>query len=86
MPIFRWHSINLMLLKNIYLFNLFIYGCAGSLLLQRPSPVAVSGGCCSLVSVRGFSCCRAQAVGHVGFTIFGSQALEHRLGSCGTRA
>ena len=75
-----------MLLKNIYLFDLFIYGCAGSLLLQRPSPVAVSGGCCSLVLVCGFSFCGAQAVGHVGFTICGSQALQHRLGSCGARA
>ena len=27
-----------------------------------------------------------QALGHVGFCSFGSQALEHRLNSCGTRA
>ena len=52
-PVFRWHSINLILLKNIYEFNLFIYGRAGSLLLQRPSPAVASGGCCSLVAVRG---------------------------------
>ena len=41
-PIFRWHSINLILLKNIYEFNLFIYGHA-----------VASGACCSLVAVCG---------------------------------
>ena len=33
----------------------------------------------------GFSCCGAQALGHVGFSC-SSQALEHRLNSCGTQA
>ena len=32
----------------------------------------------------GFSCCTAQALGHVGFSRCGSWALEHRLNSCGT--
>ena len=31
----------------------------------------------------GFSCCRAQALGCVGFGSCGSQALEHRFSSCG---
>ena len=33
----------------------------------------------------GFSCCRAQALGQVGFSRHGSLALEHRLSSCGSR-
>ena len=34
----------------------------------------------------GFSCCRAQALGHSDFSSCGSWALEHRLKSCGTQA
>ena len=34
---------------------------------------------------RGF-CCRAPALGRVGFSSCGSQPLEHRLSSCGARA
>ena len=34
----------------------------------------------------GFSCLRAQALRHRGFSSCGSQALEHRLNSCGTWA
>ena len=30
----------------------------------------------------GFSCCRAQALGLVGFSSFGFQALHHRLSRC----
>ena len=33
-----------------------------------------------------FSCCRAQALGHLGYTNCGSPALEHRFNSCGTQA
>ena len=33
-----------------------------------------------------FSCCWAQVLGPVGVSGCGSQALEHRLNSCGTRA
>ena len=33
----------------------------------------------------GFSCLRSQALGHLGFSSCGSQALEHRLGSCGAQ-
>ena len=35
---------------------------------------------------RGLSCCRAQDLGCAGFSSCGSQALGHRLNSCGTRA
>ena len=34
----------------------------------------------------GVSCCKAQALGLVGFSNSGSQALEHRLSACGARA
>ena len=55
-----------------YLFTLFVLGCAGSLLLRGLSLVVVSGAPlhCSVQAspCRGFSCCRAQAVGHVGFS------------------
>ena len=34
----------------------------------------------------GFSCCRAQALGHVSFNSSGSRALEHRLNNCGAQA
>ena len=34
----------------------------------------------------GFSCCRAQARGHMDFSSWGFRALEHRLNSCGVGA
>ena len=46
------------------------------------SPVAENGG----FSFGGFSCCRAQALGCVGFFSFGSWALERMLSSCITWA
>ena len=69
----------------VYLFILFIFGCVGSSLLHVGfSLVAVS---------RGFSCCGARALGVRasvvvvrGLSSCGSQAPEHRLSSCGTRA
>ena len=48
-----------------------MFGCAGSLLLCG----LFSSSCCD------FSCCRTWALGHLGFSSCGSQALEHRL-SC----
>ena len=70
---------------------LFIYGCAGSLLLHRLFSTCGKWGlhcnCCAQAShCWGFSCRRAQALGHAGFGSCGSWALEHRLRSCGTRA
>ena len=34
----------------------------------------------------GFSCCRSQALGLLGFSSFSLWALEHRLNSCGVQA
>ena len=68
--------------------RIFIFVCAGSSLLWgflscgggRGERLSCGGGqashCC------GFSCCRAGALGYVGFSSYDSQALEHRLSSC----
>ena len=70
----------------MYLFMavLGLCGCAGF------SLVAASSGY-SLVAVHGLLVagaprCRAQALGPVTLSSGGSQALEHRLSSCGARA
>lgn len=60
-----------------WVFGLFILGCAGSLLLGTGTLVA-AGRAALLCSARparcsGFSCC-------------GARAVEHGLGSCGSRA
>ena len=55
---------------------LFIFGRAGSLLLH-----GLFSSCGVGFSLRGFSC-GAQALGRLGFSSCGSQALEHRLNSC----
>ena len=72
-------------------FYVFIFGCAGSLML-----CGLRAGChergllssCSAWASRcgGFSLCRAWAPGPVGFSSCSSQALEHRLNSCGVWA
>ena len=59
-----------------FLFILFLFACAGSLLLPGLSLIAGSGG---------FSYSGAQALGHLGFSSCGSQALEHWLNSCNDR-
>ena len=78
-------------LKNIIL---FIFGCVWSLLVHRlfsSGRLGLLSSCCARPShCSGFSCCLAQALGtgasvfvaH-GLMNFGSQALEHRLNSCG---
>ena len=71
-------------------FNL-IFGHAGSLLLCGLLPGCGNQGRLSSCGVQashcgGFSCCRAWAPGHLGFSPCGSQALEHRLSGCGTQA
>ena len=68
--------------------SISFFGCAGSLLLrglfsgcralELPSGCGVWASHC-----RGFSCCGAQALGHVGIRSCSSQALEHRLVSGG---
>ena len=77
-------------------FHLFIFGCAGLHSCVGFSSVEASEGY-SLVAVHGFLiavtslAARGGALGHVGFnscgqwlSSCGSQALEHRLNSCGT--
>ena len=46
--------------------------------------VAVSGG--QVQCAGSFSCCRAQAPGHAGFSSCGFQTVEHRLSSQGAQA
>ena len=77
---------------------LFIFGCAGSSLPLRffssCSERRLLFSCSAQVSHRsGFSCGRAWALGHMGFSSFNSGrsschfwALEHRLNSCGAQA
>ena len=71
------------------IYYLFIFGCVGSLLLGGLSLVRASRRGYSLVAVAwashcsGFSCCQAQALGHMGFSSCGSWTQEHRLNSCG---
>ena len=86
--------INLFILFFIY----FIFGCIGSSLcawaflsLRRAGATLRCGA--QAFHCDGFSCCRARALGvwasvvvaH-GLSSCGSQALERRLSSCGTRA
>ena len=62
----------------IYLINLFIFDCVGSLWLRMGfSLVAASGGY-SLLQCTGSRC--------TGFSSCGTRALEHRLSSCGSWA
>ena len=63
--------------KNNFIY-LFIFGCAGTLLLQG---LFSSCGQWGLL----FSC-KAQALGHMFFSNWGSWALGHRLSNCGTQA
>ena len=65
--------------------------CSGSLLLRGLSSSCCEQGLVSSYSTQashfgGFSCCRAWTVGHTGVSICDSQALGHRLNSCGARA
>ena len=67
------------------------FGCAGSLLLHGLfsgfSERGLLSGCGAQAShCDDFSCCRAWALGHLGFSSYGSRALEHRLNSCGVWA
>ena len=82
----------------VYIFFKFIFGrvwssllCAGFLQLQRAGATLRCGVQTSHCG--GFSCCRARALGTRasvvaarGLSRCGSQALEHRHSSCGTRA
>ena len=74
----------------MFLSHLFIFGCAGSLLLCGISLDAESGGyslvACLGCSLRWFLLLWRCALVCSGFGGCGSQALEHRFKSCGTRA
>ena len=80
--ILRWKS----LLKELW--NFFFLVCAGSLLLCGFSSNFSEQGLASLLwctrasHCGGFSCCRARALGHSGFSSCGSWTLEHSLNSC----
>ena len=65
------------------------FGRAGSPLLLGPPPAppavfVAGGGSCRAWSshCRGFSCCRAWALGQMAFSHYSSQALQHRLRGC----
>ena len=66
---------------------LFVFGCAGSSLLRGLSLVVVHGlliGVASLVADHGLWGMWVSVVAACRFNSCGSQALEHRLNSCGT--
>ena len=80
-----------LIFDNFIFIYLFSFGCAVSSLLYRLSSSCGERGLLSSFGALashcgGFSCCRAQTLGLPGFSSFGSQALEHRLSSCGARA
>ena len=93
------HSKDFLIISFFYKFiYLFIYGCIESSLLCVGFLQLRRAGATLCCDVRpshcgGFSCCGAQALGarasgvvaH-GLSSCGSQALERRLSSCGTRA
>ena len=64
---------------------IFVFGCAGSLLLSRLFSSRESGGY-SLTVVCGFLIEMTSLVAEHGLSSCGSRALEHRLSSCGARA
>ena len=81
-------NVTVLILCFIYL---FILGCAGSLLLRRHFSSCGERGLLSSCSAQashcgGFSCRRAQALGHIGSNSSGSQALEPGISSRGAWA
>ena len=71
-------------------FDLFTFGCTGSSLLCglfsscREQGLFSSCGTCNS-DCSDFSCCRALALVHAGFSSCRSGTLQHRHNSCGTR-
>ena len=92
------YRLTLNFLKNLFILFIFIFGCVGSLLLCAGFLWLLQAGatlrCGAWAShCSGFSYCGARALGMQvsvvvarGLSSCGSQALEHRLSSCGTRA
>ena len=75
---------NLMMSSFKKMIQLFIFVCAGSLLLHGLFSSCGKQGHSSLWCTGfSFSCCKACILGHLGFSRCSSQALEHRLSSCG---
>jgi len=75
-------SVIVLILSCILAFFLLIVGCAGSLLLCGLfSSCGTQASHCS-----GFFSCKARSLGRESFSSCGSQALEHKLDSCGTCA
>ena len=84
--------------KFIYLLIYLIFGCFGSSLLHAGFLQLLRGGLlfvavhrlliavASLVAEHGLQAHGLQQLWHMGFSSCGSQALEHRLSSCGTWA
>ena len=74
--------------KTILLF----FGCTGSVLLLSGFSLVTASGGYSLIVVHGLLIAVASlvagalALGPVGFRSCGSQALEHKVSSCGTQA
>ena len=67
----------------------FFFPAVLSLLAWAFSSAAIgdaSLSCAQASRCGGFSCCRARAPGHTGFSGWDSQALEHMLSSCGAWA
>ena len=73
----------------LFFFNLFIFGCAGASVLHGPFSkgnkqrllfIAQASHC------GGFSCCRAQALGHVGFSSCSVWAQQLRFPGPGAQA
>ena len=85
-----WSSAGDLLFLFLFFNHLFVFGYAEFLLLLGHFASSELG----LLSSHGararhrsgFSCCRALAIGRVGFGSFSSQALQHSLRSCGTQA
>jgi len=77
-----WLAFYLSLMVSFFFkFYLFVFGCAGSSLLHRISLVATNGGYSPVVVLGllycgGFSCCRAQAPGSIGFSNSGTWAQQ----------
>ena len=77
--------------EGIFFNILFIFDCAGSSLalgfFSNSGKQGLLSSSCTWASHCGdFFCHRAWILDLVGFNRFGSQVLEHRLNSCGTRA
>ena len=77
---------NLLFLKKILKFYLFIFGCVRSLLLRAGFlPLRPAGAtlCCGARASHcgGFSCCGARALG-----VWASVVVTHQLSSCGSWA